>query len=233
MGRSGSVDLTGSPGGGAGEGALRVADADRERALELLREHCAQGRLTFDELSERSARACAAITGAELEALLTDLPALAPAGGVDPDVWAPHRAARFTLAVMGAVTRRGGWRLPLHHIAASVMGGITLDLRGAQCDGAVVTIDALAVMGSIDVVVPDGTPVDLVGLAVMGDRTLRVGDGPPQPGRPLVRVRALAVMGSVTVRQGPAASDPASAPRRDQRRSRRQARRAARWFGDD
>jgi len=57
---------------------LRASDADRERAVRQLRDHTLAGRLTVDELDERSARAFAARTERELAALLDDLPA-APA----------------------------------------------------------------------------------------------------------------------------------------------------------
>jgi hypothetical protein len=56
--------------------ALRASDADRERSATQLREHCAAGRLTPEELSERLDGAYAARTVPELQALLQDLPAL-------------------------------------------------------------------------------------------------------------------------------------------------------------
>lgn len=56
-------------------GDLRIGDADRERAAELLRLHTAAGRVTTDELEERLDRVYAARTGRELRAPLSDLPA--------------------------------------------------------------------------------------------------------------------------------------------------------------
>jgi hypothetical protein len=53
---------------------LRASDAERERTVEHLRDHAAAGRLTVDELDERSARAYAARTVTELAELLVDLP---------------------------------------------------------------------------------------------------------------------------------------------------------------
>ena len=43
-------------------GDLRASDAEREAAVAHLREHGAAGRLTMDELDDRSARAYAART---------------------------------------------------------------------------------------------------------------------------------------------------------------------------
>jgi hypothetical protein len=53
---------------------LRVADADRERLAEELREHMLAGRLTSEELEERLERTYAATTRGELDELRADLP---------------------------------------------------------------------------------------------------------------------------------------------------------------
>lgn len=55
-------------------GDLRVSDADRDRALAQLSEHFQAGRLTAEELDERSGRALRARAGEELAGLLADLP---------------------------------------------------------------------------------------------------------------------------------------------------------------
>ena len=52
----------------------RVGDEDRERAVTLLGEHHAAGRLSAEELDERAQRALAARTRGELDALLVDFP---------------------------------------------------------------------------------------------------------------------------------------------------------------
>lgn len=54
--------------------ALRASDAEREHAALQLREHCASGRLTPEELAERLDGAYTARTAGELAALLADLP---------------------------------------------------------------------------------------------------------------------------------------------------------------
>ena len=54
--------------------ALRASDADRERAVELLRHHYGAGRLTDEELSERVEEAYGVKTTSELDALLADMP---------------------------------------------------------------------------------------------------------------------------------------------------------------
>jgi hypothetical protein len=58
--------------------SLRASDADRERFVEALSQHHADGRLTTEELAERTERAYAARTLGDLDALATDLPPLQP-----------------------------------------------------------------------------------------------------------------------------------------------------------
>jgi hypothetical protein len=53
---------------------IRVSDHERERAVEALREHYADGRLTSDELEERVEHAYHARTRGDLDALMSDLP---------------------------------------------------------------------------------------------------------------------------------------------------------------
>jgi hypothetical protein len=56
---------------------LRASDADRERTVAALRHHAAVGRLSVEELGDRSERAYAAATLSDLAALQADLPGLA------------------------------------------------------------------------------------------------------------------------------------------------------------
>ena len=70
--------------------SLRASDADREQFVEALRRHHAEGRLTLEELTERTERAYAARTRGDLDAGATALPprrpgAAAPAPDTVPD----------------------------------------------------------------------------------------------------------------------------------------------------
>lgn len=53
---------------------IRASDADRDRVADMLREHCAQGRITLDELQERLEVTYAARTIGALRAVTADLP---------------------------------------------------------------------------------------------------------------------------------------------------------------
>jgi hypothetical protein len=54
--------------------SLRVSDRERDEVTTQLRDHAAEGRLSPEELDERVERALAARTGADLDAVLADLP---------------------------------------------------------------------------------------------------------------------------------------------------------------
>ncbi|MEU7528908.1 DUF1707 domain-containing protein [Saccharothrix sp. NPDC042600] len=57
-----------------GERDIRIGDAERQRAIELLGEHLSEGRLDVDEYGDRTARVTAAKTRGEVLALFDDLP---------------------------------------------------------------------------------------------------------------------------------------------------------------
>jgi hypothetical protein len=63
---------------------IRISDADRERVVERLREHYAEGRLTADELEERVTTALSAKTFGDLRGLMTDLPEPETVGAAGP-----------------------------------------------------------------------------------------------------------------------------------------------------
>jgi hypothetical protein len=56
--------------------ALRVSDLERERAVDELAQHYADGRLSTEELAERTQAAYQARSHGELERVLAELPAL-------------------------------------------------------------------------------------------------------------------------------------------------------------
>jgi Domain of unknown function (DUF1707) len=91
----------------AGDPALRIGTAERERAASALSEHFAAGRIDQDELEERLTKAYAARTGADLIDLFTDLPGPAvPArggSGASEDSRPGHPGATFALLLVGAL----------------------------------------------------------------------------------------------------------------------------------
>jgi hypothetical protein len=86
---------------------MRTSRADREQAIDTLKEAYVQGRLTKDELDERLDRALVPLTHAELTALTEDLPGgLAAARrprGADQDLTRPRDGSRAEARVLATL----------------------------------------------------------------------------------------------------------------------------------
>jgi class 3 adenylate cyclase len=189
-----------SPDGGLTE---RVADADRDRTVTLLREHVVEGRLTLDEFSERMGVALEAKTRGELDAVMADLPVSSNLPTATATTAAPRKTRRWHIAVMSGHSTRGRWRIGGKTNAIAVMGGCDMDLRRAEIEGPEIEITALAFWGGIEIIVPEGFDVDLRGFSFMGGRSLRLRDVPLVPGSPRIIIRGFAVMGGIEVKSRP------------------------------
>lgn len=175
---------------------LRVSDADRDRVAVVLREAHGQGRIPVDELEERLSAVYAAKTFGDLEPVTSDLPEVAAAAVPEPAGFKIGGAARFkfSLAIMGGSGRSGNWVVPRRCLAVALMGGVKLDLREASFAGPEATIHVLAIMGGVEVVVPEDLLVEVSGLGLMGGVD-HSANGPGAPGAPRVKVSGLALMG--------------------------------------
>jgi hypothetical protein len=186
---------------------LRASDAERGAVVHRLQDALAEGRITVDEFSERSAAAYAALTLADLGPLTRDLPATsavapavpaAPAGplaaGGRPDTAPP------VVAVFGGAVRAGRWLPARRETAVAVFGGVELDYRYAPVGPEPLELRAFAVFGGVQITVPPGVHVEMTGFSLFGGREVR---GDAGPGAPVLRVHAVAVFGGVEVRVRP------------------------------
>ncbi|HWM12203.1 MAG TPA: DUF1707 domain-containing protein [Solirubrobacteraceae bacterium] len=169
---------------------VRASDAERDRAVEVLRDAAAEGRLTFEELADRIGIASEATTRGELERITADLPvpaAPAVAGPVDVSSW------------FGDVKRSGVWTVPERSRWRSAFGDVVLDLREAHVGASVVTIDAGTVFGDVDLLVPEGVAVEVHSRALLGDVRQKAGQAAPA-GAPRIVLVGGTVFGDVRVR---------------------------------
>jgi Domain of unknown function (DUF1707)/Cell wall-active antibiotics response 4TMS YvqF len=191
--------------GPADRGRMRVSDADREQAADVLREAAGQGRISMDELDERLELTYAAKTYADLAAVTHDLPqagtALSPAGAVPvPGRIGGTPRNKFSIAILSGARRMGSWVLPQRYVAVAVMGGVELDLREARFSEPEVTLHAYTLMGGIQITVPEDIDVDVSGIAFMGGFD-HDASGTGMPGAPRVKVVGFAMLGGVEVRR--------------------------------
>jgi class 3 adenylate cyclase len=189
---------------------VRASDRDRDQTLESLRHHVTDGSLTLDEFADRVAIVLEARTRRDLVAVTADLPAPSPVPATSP---APAAATvpdgrrvssrRWLVGIMSGGGAKGRWRVGRSVTAVAVMGHCEVDFRQAEIDAAEVRVTAFAVMGGVDVIVPEGIAVELTGFPIMGGKQLKVADVPILPGSPVIRVRAFPIMGGVGVRSKP------------------------------
>jgi hypothetical protein len=173
---------------------VRASDADRERTVVALREHSAHGRLTLEEFAQRMSDAWGARTHGELEALLRDLPAAAPA----------RRSTRFLLSIFSSTVRGGRLVLARRAICATAFGNVDLDLREATLARGELTVYAIGFFGAVDVYVPEALDADLRGLAVFGHARAN-GNDVPGAGAPVVRVVSLSAFAGIDLWRVPLA----------------------------
>jgi hypothetical protein len=169
----------------------RASDADRDRAVAVLRESLVEGRLTLEEFTQRVDAAFHAGTADELGATTESLPAVRA-----PE--ARRRPSHVTAGLFAHVVRRGRLRLPRRTFVVSALSDIDLDLRSAEITSRRTSVISVVLLGNVDIYVPEGIAVDVAGLNVFGHRR-EWGRDPAQPDAPVLRVRVIALFGTVDV----------------------------------
>jgi hypothetical protein len=97
---------------------------------------------------------------------------------------APYRAGVYPLvpeplqqagvvAFLSSTERNGRWVLPRRFRALSVLGNVELDLRQADIAVGLSVIEAVAVMGNIEITVPPDVAVEFEGDSLLGSFTIK------------------------------------------------------------
>lgn len=174
---------------------MRAADADRNLVAELLANALADGQLTVSEYDERTAAAYRAKTYGELDVLTSDLALNEPSG---PSYASDRRGTDRAIAIMSGFERKGEWTVAPRIDAIAFWGGGEIDLRHARFSAPEVTINCIAIMGGIDIIVPPNVGVEVRGVGIMGgfDHLSHTA----APGAPRVIVTGLAFWGGVGVK---------------------------------
>jgi hypothetical protein len=175
--------------------SLRVSDAERDAVLRTLGDHAAVGRLTLDELEDRSGRALTAKTRGELATLTSDL----PAEGTSSPPPARKQPVRWMVAIMGGSHRRARFRAVGRINAVAIMGGDEIDLREAEMEGGELTLTLFAFMGGANIYVPDSVDLEVGGFSFMGGHEEIGRERAPRPGAPAIRIRVYNVMGGASI----------------------------------
>jgi Domain of unknown function (DUF1707) len=180
-------------------GHVLASDAERESTVEQLRVAHADGRLTMDEMADRSGIAYQARTAAELSRLTSDLPSIRP--GTALPVTVGDEVRDSFIAVFSGSERKGHWRVPRRSKAVAVFGGIALDLRQAEFSAHDVYLELVVVFGGVEINVPEGVDVHLSGWAAFGGKSANV--PPARPGAPVLHIHCNIAFGGLEVNAKP------------------------------
>jgi hypothetical protein len=203
----------------------------REQVIARLTECYASDVLDVDELDRRLDLAHAAITVADLDALIADLApspgpttALAPVGA--RTVIDPNRPESKRLRVLfGSVERRSRWLVPVRLDVRVMFGAAELDFRDASLAPGVTTLEVSVTMASLELILPPwlGIDVDVSSIAGSVEERHRI-PAELDPAQPLLRVTGAVRFGSLEIATRLPGETEDDARRRERRE--RKARRA-------
>lgn len=179
--------------------AVRASDQERERVVDMLREAAGEGRLTFEELTDRVEAALRAATRHELEELTSDLPQATVGAPASASTGRELAAPAQRSTVFGDVRRSGTWTVPEHSSWKTCFGDVVLDLREAHVTAAVMNIEARTIFGDVQMLVPEGVAVDVLSKTLFGSVRQEAGEVAPA-GAPRVILVGGTVFGDVRVR---------------------------------
>jgi hypothetical protein len=202
---------------------LRISDVERDHVASILRDAAGDGRLDLQELDERLDAVYAAKTYGDLEPITRDLPAtsVSPSAARTDRTVGAAPTSTVAVGIMSGFERKGPWVVPETFTAVAFWGGGELDLREASFSGPQVTIRAWAVMGGIEIIVPEDAEVHVNGVGIMGGFDHRAsGAG---AGGPRIIVTGLAFWGGVSVERKP--SDAELKRRKEERKLQKRERR--------
>lgn len=149
---------------------LRVGIAERERALEILRNAAAEDKLSFDELEGRIPQALHARTRADLASILDDLIPAAELDGAIGGATSLGAGPGYTwdepLVFEGTgwstMTIAGPWVVPpFLEVHSSSVGGVRLDFSQARPASQIIDlVISMHGYGTMTMIVPAGWGVD-------------------------------------------------------------------------
>ena len=188
---------------------LRIGHAERDKAVETLREAAGDGRLTLDELDDRITAALSARTRADLEPLLADLVppdalgqavSVVPAGSHIQEPGATWQDPLVLTARWDDVVRAGPWIVPPFLELNPVASNVKLNFVDARAAHEIIDINLIGGAGDAVLIVPEGWGVDIQRVE-KGMGTLRSSVAPRPVGVfPLVVVRGKTSIGGLKVR---------------------------------
>lgn len=194
----------------APDDGLRIGHAERDAAVDRLRDAAAEGRLTLPELEIRVEAALAARTRSELRGLLADLlPGQQLEAAINPGALdSPHPSEPgwswqdplVLTAKWDDVFRAGPWQVPPFLELHPVAGNVKLDFTDARVSTPSVDVSIIGGAGDAILIVPPGWGV-VMGRIDKGLGSVKsVVDSRPQGDLPQLVVRGKTSLGDIRAR---------------------------------
>jgi hypothetical protein len=175
---------------------LLASDAERERAVVRLKEASAEGRLTLDELVQRTESAYAARTHGQLVHVTAGLPepvrAAAPREG----------RTRFVIAIFAPVHRRNRWKLGRRTFVVSLFGPTFFELGDASLESDDATITIFSLFAPVNVTAPPEVDLDSSVITVFAPVLERGEPAAPSPHAPRIKINGLSLFAPVFLKYG-------------------------------
>lgn len=196
----------------------------REDVIEVLTTAFAEDHIGAEEFESLLERASKTMSRAELDQVLRDLPPSAlparrrpsePAEGDRGGGEQPRRPALRgdwsvnydapaestpVVSILSGTTRKGLWDPPKSLQVFAFLGGSEIDLTEARIPAGGMTIRCMALLGGVEITVPDGINVDVGGLGILGAFEGKRPRSRPIPDAPTIKVEGLAFLGGVEVK---------------------------------
>lgn len=216
----------------------RASDGAKEHAIAVLSDAFASEKLSMEEFERRVEQAHRATTHEELERLLKDVPASTAVSARDPQTGEVTSTSRpavpstrvrdndRAIAIFGETKREGRWIPARSNQAIAALGSTVLDFRDALLGPGETEVKAVAVLGSVEIIVPPDIYVDCAGSAILGAFESQETQAPIlNPEDPVLRIDGVAVLGDVTVE--------VRLPGENKRDAKRRRRRVAKQLRED
>lgn len=198
---------------------VRLPTADeREGAVRVLTEAFSKDAIAVDEFERRVAEVYSAEDSKALQAILSDLPVAASGSDtnlpatVDRSTSLIRPEAQSMTSVLSSIERRVTGPVPERVDVKSIMGSLEVDFRRADFPPGVTEIHVDAILGSVEIELPDYVEIQDDKFALLGNFSIRgrrrrknrdrKGErfgGADQEGKPIVRLTGRSILASVEV----------------------------------
>lgn len=176
----------------------RASDADRNQAVELLRQAIGDGLLGLEEFSDRVDVVLAAETWGQVESVLADFPGLSL---LPPEPPFPEPPALLLRTTNGSVKQEGEWLVPRQILAQCGSGRVRIDFTHAVCRHREILLKVVCTgSGQVYLTLPRGWMIRIEELSTTSGKVIDKATDPYVPGSPLIRVSGELASGRLKVK---------------------------------